>query len=595
MNEKFHFQWRGLIPQFFILIILPLTALLLLVTFGGLALHRQAMRTLVGQRDERAVRAAAHTLSDQLNQRVTEIRMLASGASGGASAQGYLELIKKDDFLLASFDAGLAFYSSQGQLLASSGNVDAWKNLSGHAELKEIFNPAAASALYPLGLQNESGMMLAAAPAGPDGPIAVGAFSPETLIGQTLGDIFTPGEGGTAFVVTQNHHLLFHSGAQLDEANLATHPGIEAALAGNSGSTFSQEGGAEDVVAYSGIQPVGWALIIEEPWASVTGPMLRTTEYAPLVLIPILLLALIALWFVTRRIIQPLQGLEARADELAWGNYEAIEGSTGGIAEIRHLQTALIHLAHKVNTYQQGLRGYIGAITMGQEEERHRLARELHDDTLQSLIALNQRVQLAQLAQNESQRLANAQNERADRNGLEEIRSLTEQTIQNLRRLTRALRPIYLEDLGLAAALETLARETQQMGGVEIEFSRIGMEVRLSAPVELALYRIGQEALSNVVRHAHASHALLNIAFAENEVALNISDNGVGFEVPASPAEFAPTGHFGLLGLHERAEMIGGRLDIHSTLGQGTQVSLSLPLTPAVLPLDDQLNEENES
>ncbi|MEJ2596801.1 MAG: histidine kinase [Anaerolineales bacterium] len=573
MNEKFHFSRRGLIPQFFILIILPLTALLLVVTFGGLALHRQAMRTLVGQRDERAVRAAAHALSDQLNQRVAEIRMLASGAS----PQEPSNLLKKEDFLLANFDGGLAFYSPQGQLLASSGNGKAWKDLTGSAVLEDISNPAAAPALYPLNLQNGSSMMLAAAPSGPDGPIAVGAFSPETLIEHTLGNIFTPGGGGTAFVVTQKRGLLFHTGAQLDDANLDTHPGVEAALAGNSGSTFSQAGGNEHVVAYSNIQPVGWALIIEEPWASVASPLLRTTEYAPLVLIPVLLLALIALWFVTRRIIQPLQGLEARADDLAWGNYEAIEGSTGGIAEIRHLQTALIHLAHKVKTYQQGLRGYIGAITMGQEDERQRLARELHDDTLQSMIALNQRVQLAQLAQNEG----------ADRNGLEEIQSLTEQTIQNLRRLTRALRPIYLEDLGLAAALETLGRETQQMSAVEIAFSRSGTEVRLSGPVELALYRIGQEALSNVVRHAQAAHASLNITFAENEVTLEVGDDGVGFEVPTSPAEFAPTGHFGLLGLHERAEMIGGRLEIQSTPGQGTQVSLSLPLTPAVLPVDD--------
>ena len=587
MNEKFPFSRRGLIPQFFILIILPLTALLLAVTFGGLALHRQAMRTLVGQRDERAVSAAAHALSDQLNQRVNEIRMLASGASGEASPQGLSMLLKKEDFLLASFDGGLAFLSPDGQLLASSGNVEVWKNLSGQADLKNIFNPAVAPALYSPNLQTGTGMMFAASPVSLDGPIAVGAFSPGALIGQTLGDIFTPGEGGTSFVVAQNHHLLFHIGAPLDDANLATHPGIDAALAGNSGSTFSQAGGIEHVVAYSNIQPVGWALIIEEPWASVASPLLRTTEYAPLVLIPLLLLALIALWFVTRRIIQPLQGLEARADELAWGNYEAIEGSTGGIAEIRHLQTALIHLAHKVKTYQQGLRGYIGAITMGQEEERHRLARELHDDTLQSMIALNQRVQLAQLAQNEGAHFNQSQNEGVGRNSLEEIQSLIEQTIQNLRRLTRALRPIYLEDLGLVAALEMLARETQQMSGVEIEFTRIGTAVRLSAPVELALYRIGQEALSNVVRHAHASSATLNITFAENMITLKVSDNGVGFEVPASPAEFTPTGHFGLLGLHERAEMIGGRFEIQSTPRHGTQVSLSLPLTPSVLPVDN--------
>jgi signal transduction histidine kinase len=296
--------------------------------------------------------------------------------------------------------------------------------------------------------------------------------------------------------------------------------------------------------------------------------LLRTTEYAPLVLIPVLLLALIALWFVTRRVIQPLQGLEVKANELAWGNYDTIETSTGGITEIRHLQAALVHLAHKVKTYQQGLRGYISAITMGQEEERNRLARELHDDTLQSMIALNQRVQLAQLSAEQG----------AGQNGLEEIQSLAEQTIQNLRRLTRALRPIYLEDLGLVAALEMLARQTQQASGIAITFERIGTEVRLSPPVELALYRIGQEALNNVVRHAQATQAALQIRFSPDAVTLEVSDNGVGFEVPESPAEFAPGGHFGLLGMYERTEMIGAKLNIRSSPGKGSRVVVTLPI-----------------
>lgn len=597
MNRKFRFSWRGLIPQIFVLIILPLVALLLTVTFGGVTLHKQAMRSLVGQRDERAVNAAASALTDQLNQRISDIRMLATSASGNSSSQALNEILIKDDFLLASFDDGLAFVSVDGQVLAATGNAEYWKslNIQSDPELKNILNPTSTPALYPSNPQGETGVMFAAAPANPGGPIAVGAFSPETLIANTLNEVFNPGENGSAFVITHNHQLLFQTGANLDNVNLTNHPGVNAALAGNSGSTFLQSSGNEHVVAYSNIQPVGWALIIEEPWAAVASPLLRTTEYAPLVLIPVLLLALIALWFVTRWIIQPLQGLEAKANELAWGNYEAIEGSTGGIAEIRHLQAAMVHLAHKVKSYQQGLRGYIGAITMGQEEERRRLARELHDDTLQSMIALNQRVQLAQLDQDESVQGERVQGERvqservqsertqseqAARNGLIEIQSLTEQTIQNLRRLTHNLRPIYLEDLGLAAALEMLVRETEQTSGIKVTFERSGSEIRLSPPVELALYRIGQETLSNVVRHAEATHAALQISYTPDTVILEISDDGKGFDVPESPAEFAPSGHFGLLGIHERTEMIGAKLNIQSETNRGTQVTVTVPRQP---------------
>jgi signal transduction histidine kinase len=569
MNEKARFSWRGLIPQFFILIILPLTIILLVVTFGGLALHRQSMRTLVGQRDERAVKAAAHALTDQLNERVDEIHMLASGASGEATPQSLSSLLESDDFLLENFDHGLAFFAPNGKLLASIGNTETWKNLDTQQapELKNMLNPATPPGLYSINSDDLTDLIFVAAPTSQSGPVAVGAFSPQLLIQHTLENIFDSSEGGSAFVVTRDHQLLFSTGALVDNTNLTTHPGVDAAIQGQSGSTFMQSGNSEHVVAYSTVAALGWALVIEEPWASVTSPMLRTTEYAPLVLIPILILALIALWFVTRRIIQPLQGLESKANELAWGNYDTIEASTGGIAEIRHLQTALIHLAHKVKTYQQGLRGYIGAITMGQEEERARLARELHDDTLQSMIALNQRIQLAQLTEDE----------KADRNGLEEIQSLTEQTIQNLRRLTRALRPVYLEDLGLVTALEMLARETQQMSDIDVTFERQGVEIRLPAPVELALYRIGQEALSNVVRHAHPTRATLKITYTADRVSLEVIDDGVGFEVPESPAEFAPSGHFGLLGIYERTEMIGAKLSIQSMPAKGCHVMVTVP------------------
>src|SRR4030066_1254765 len=115
---------------------------------------------------------------------------------------------------------------------------------------------------------------------------------------------------------------------------------------------------------------------------------------------------------------------------------------------------------------------------------------------------------------------------------LTEVVSLTEQAIENVRRQTRALRPIYLEDLGLATALEMLARETSQAANIPVEFHRQGTEKRLNPNVELALYRIAQEALNNVSRHAQASQAYLKISFTPQDVILQVSDNGKGFEVP---------------------------------------------------------------
>jgi len=159
---------------------------------------------------------------------------------------------------------------------------------------------------------------------------------------------------------------------------------------------------------------------------------------------------------------------------------------------------------------------------------------------------------------------------------LDELEALSEQTIENLRRLTRALRPIYLEDLGLVTALEMLTRETNDNNSISVDFKKSGQERRLAGEVELVLYRIAQEALNNVIRHADASSAMLQITYKDKEVQLEVGDNGVGFQIPNSPTDFAPSGHFGLLGMHERAELIGARLKIESTLGGGTRLIVRL-------------------
>jgi signal transduction histidine kinase len=124
--------------------------------------------------------------------------------------------------------------------------------------------------------------------------------------------------------------------------------------------------------------------------------------------------------------------------------------------------------------------------------------------------------------------------------------------------------------------LEMLARETSQSSHSEINFQKTGQERRLEREVELALYRIAQEALNNVVRHAKAEHVALHINFADKEIKLEISDDGVGFQMPNSPTDFAPGGHFGLLGIRERADLIGARLEVDSALGKGTRLRVRL-------------------
>ncbi len=560
--------WRGVIWQLFLFTILPLAVLTVVIAFGSLTVHQHAMRALVGERDERAVRTAAAALEEQLKHRQDAIRGLSILSDNASSAQ-LSGILAASSYLLDEFDTGLAFFSPDGSLVRFSGDQRVWEVLAEQVgpmihDLLEQNNPDVliSSDYYNPADQEKIVLVLAASPE--RDWVVVGASSAANMVRHTLTSSFASGSNASAVVVDANKDVLYQGSSFSYAGGAASHPGVAEALRGESGVTYVQVGDSEHVVTFSPIEPVGWALALEEPWETVDSPTLRTTQLAPLVLVPVLLLTLLALWFGLRWIVKPLQDLESKAAMLAWGEFNAIEQPVGGITEIRRLQTELIHMARKVKDAQQSLHSYIGAITSGQEEERRRLARELHDDTIQSLIALKQKVQLAQLATKNG----------SSETSLTEVVSLTEQIIENVRRQTRALRPIYLEDLGLVTALEMLARETSQAASIPVEFQRQGTEVRLNPNIELALYRIAQEALNNVCKHAEATQANLSLSFSSQQVTLQVIDNGKGFDVPKSPAEFAPGGHFGLLSLYERAELIGARLEIVSSPGQGSRITV---------------------
>jgi signal transduction histidine kinase len=570
-NRRYPLPWRGLIWQLFIITILPLTVLVLVIAFGSLSVHQKAMRALVGERDERAVQTAAAALEEQLKHRQSAILGLALRAQD-ASLDNMPNILASSDYLLYDFSSGLAVFHPDGTLVRWIGDQRLWESLSGQiaplvGELRSKNIPSAlTTSAFTHPISGEK-IVLVLAVSSDGNRVAAGASTASELVSHTLTDSFASGPQASAIVVDSDHKLLYQSGVFPAEGELTSHPGIAEALHGESGATYIQVDNSEHVVSYAPVPALGWALVLEEPWETVATTTLRTTQIAPLVLVPVLLLTLLALWFGLRQIVQPLQSLESKAATLAWGDFITIEEPVGGIPEIRHLQGELVHMARKVQAAQQSLHDYIGAITAAQEDERGRMARELHDDTIQALIALKQRVQLAQMALHDIKAAKS----------LNEIAALTEQIIEDLRRVTRALRPIYLEDLGLVTALEMLARETSQAANIPVEFHLQGSEERLNPNVELALYRMAQEALNNVARHARASHASLSISFISQHVTVQINDDGVGFEVPKSPAEFSPNGHFGLLGLHERAELIGARLDIQSAIGRGSQVTIQLP------------------
>jgi signal transduction histidine kinase len=242
----------------------------------------------------------------------------------------------------------------------------------------------------------------------------------------------------------------------------------------------------------------------------------------------------------------------------------------GGVEEIEDLRRTMDEMARRIQSYQSGMHDYIAAITQGQEEERRRLARELHDDTAQSLIALRQQVEIAQ-------KLLPVDPEAAEAR-LDTVRAMLAEAVEAIRRFSSDLRPIYLEDLGFIPALEMLVQEADRLDSLSVEFHTDGAVHRLSSDLELAAYRIVQEALNNVVQHSQATRAWVEVRFKPQHLILSVRDDGRGFDAPDLPDVLARQGHFGLMGIQERALLYGGHLTIHSEPGAGTEVTVRLPL-----------------
>jgi signal transduction histidine kinase len=300
---------------------------------------------------------------------------------------------------------------------------------------------------------------------------------------------------------------------------------------------------------------------------------ISVVELLPLALLFVAVLALLAVSFGVANIVRPLQELDRRARQVAWGDFDAVKEPVGGVQEVDELRATLAQMADRIRSYQSGMRDYLSAVTQAQEAERERLAHDLHDDTVQALIALRQRAQMARKSLG-----GGAPDPERARTRLDELTGLIDDELTNLRRLIGDLRPIYLEDLGFVPALDMLARQTEARCGLRVRLDAQGQTVRLAPDLELAAYRIVQQALANAAGHAQADEAVVTVAFDETELRLEVRDDGRGFIPPDQPADLARDGHFGLMGMRERALLYGGKLTIRSAPGQGTTIGATLPL-----------------
>jgi signal transduction histidine kinase len=337
--------------------------------------------------------------------------------------------------------------------------------------------------------------------------------------------------------------------------------------AGPSATDAGVADGDDLLAADAPVSNGAWGVTLVQPWAEALGPVLtlrRILVGSSLLLLPFAVLIALA---TARSIRQPVLAMTAAAERLARGEYGTAVPAAGE-DEIGRLAEALEQLRKTLEADERRnllLRRVISA----QEEERRRIARELHDQTTQQLTALA--MQLESVSSSHPQ----------TRGLLGRAQTLVGRMIDDLHRVIYDLRPAVLDDLGLLPAIRTYAETRLATQGIEVHCEFPESIPPLSRDATTALYRIVQEALTNVVRHARAETVLIGCTVTDDRIVLEVEDDGVGFE-PSSVERPRETGEgLGLLGMRERLALLGGWLELESERGRGTHVVAVLPLREA--------------
>jgi signal transduction histidine kinase len=254
----------------------------------------------------------------------------------------------------------------------------------------------------------------------------------------------------------------------------------------------------------------------------------------------------------------PSIGVVVRVEESGTPMLYRADASTTDDSSGQQLVQLVLHDVTIETMRQEWMEAYAARVLNAQEEERRHLAQELHDGPLQALVYLCRRV-----------------DEIGEKTGLEsdleDLRSLAETLVSDLRGIARGLRPSVLDDLGLVTATRRLLDDFEKRTGIDTTLGITGTERRLPTPIELALFRVAQEAISNAELHADPQRVAVGMSFESGGVRLLVSDDGGGFKEPEAPTD-PDRGMLGLLGMRERLHLVGGDVEVHSSPGRGTTV-----------------------
>lgn len=355
----------------------------------------------------------------------------------------------------------------------------------------------------------------------------------------------------------------------------------------------------KEILAFAPLSVVPWGVGVRQPVSEVMAPI----GYLRLQMIlgggVILTAALLITWLIARQIVGPIQALDKASAQFAAGNLD-VPIPRGGIDEVARLTANLEHMrvrleatledhrrwnealeemveerTRELSALYEQLQGreavckrLLGKVLTAQEEERARLARELHDIIGQSLTAI---IMTTTVVENSLPTTFASGKEK-----LSHVRSIAVQTLQDLRNLIFDLRPEVLDDLGLAMALRSQVKKYLEPAGVQVQIRSTGLKDQLPAEVETAVFRVVQEAITNIARHAQASQAKISLTQKDSRLIVRVEDNGVGFNL--DQVMNGQRQAWGLHGMEERITLLSGKFYIGSKPGHGTLVLAEVPL-----------------
>ncbi|MBF8268142.1 MAG: Histidine kinase [Dehalococcoidia bacterium] len=354
---------------------------------------------------------------------------------------------------------------------------------------------------------------------------------------------------------------------------------------GTPGVSVHSMPGGDHVVAFAPLETMGGGVIVEEQKDVALAVPQRLRGMLLIFGSSALILASLGAWLYIRRVVQPLKAMTEATTSIAQGQMDSpiVIARSDEIGELgrsfESMRRQLLVAREEGTRWEQEMEERVrlrtaqvhqltGNIISAQEEERKRLARELHDGAAQAMATLM--LSLTALEQS----LPATQEMELSRQLAERASSYSLQTLHELRRMIQDLRPAALDDMGLVAGVRWYATAHLEEAGIRVQFHSPGDVPALDSAVETAIFRILQEAINNAAHHARAHNVTVTLDFTPYALRATVEDDGIGFDVGEARAH----GGLGIVGMEERADLVGGRLTLHSRPGGGTRVELEVPL-----------------